>query len=65
MASTLLSMFLSHMSLMVQPAPRITKEPAAKVARRGREGSWPGEAARQILGGARIVDLNNVLNQQI
>ena len=38
------------MSLIVQPAPLITKEPAAKVARRVRSGKWPGPAAMQMLG---------------
>ena len=47
--STLLSIFLSHISLIVQPAPLITKEPAAKVARRVRSGRWPGPAAMQML----------------
>ena len=47
--STLLSMFLSHMSLIVHPAPLITKEPAAKVASRVRSGRWPGPAAMQML----------------
>ena len=45
----MLSIFLSHISLIVQPAPLITKDPAAKVARRVRSGRWPGPAAMQML----------------
>ena len=41
------------MSLIVQPAPLITKEPAAKVARRVTSGKWPGPAAMQMLGGMK------------
>ena len=48
-SATLLSIFLSHISLIVHPAPLITKEPAAKVARRVRSGRWPGPAAMQML----------------
>merc|ERR1719318_1387616 len=45
--STSLSMFLSHMSLMVQPAPLMTKAPTPKMANMWRSGSWPAGVARQ------------------
>jgi hypothetical protein len=47
--STAWSMFLSHMSLMVQPAPRITSAPRPKVASRAGSGRLPAGVARARL----------------
>lgn len=42
-------MSLSHISLMVQPAPRMTRAPAANIASVSSGGRTPGAAARAIL----------------
>lgn len=42
-------MSLSHISLMVQPAPRMTRAPAANIASVSSGGRTPGAAARAML----------------
>ena len=47
--STCLSIFLSHISLIVHPAPLITRAPAPNTASRERSGIAPGTPANPIL----------------
>ena len=47
--STFLSKSLSHMSLIMQPAPRMKKAPAPNRISIQRSGRWPGLAANAML----------------